>query len=133
MCPICRKNGGLLPLIDGIQSINGIHTCKNNLICTTIKLCGAKLKSKDGTCKSYGNSLNGGFCGKHKHLVNQAIVENSDKLPVSKSNPNACGYKLSSKAGLCSINGNDKYGGLCSRHFKIKNSENNITDNVVVV
>ena len=133
MCPICRKNGGLLPLIDGIQLINGIHNSKNTLICTTIKLCGASLKSKNSTCKSYGNPLNGGFCGRHKHLVNQPIIENTNELHVPKIKANACGYKLLSKAGLCSINGNDKYGGLCSRHFKIKNSEINITDNVVVV
>ena len=67
MCPICRKNGGFLPINDDVIPIKGIHliktVSKNNK--TTSQICGVKLKTKDGYCQCIGKSAYGGLCGIH--------------------------------------------------------------------
>jgi len=75
MCPICRKNGGLLPLINlnniVTAPIKGIHKIVNNnehnKTNNTIKLpvCGFKLKTKDGFCQVIGKEKYNGLCGIH--------------------------------------------------------------------
>ena len=68
MCPICRKNGGSLPINEKFKTIKGIHDIKKDEEIIHIKLpheCGAKLKTKDGYCKSTGRQCYNGFCGKH--------------------------------------------------------------------
>lgn len=75
MCPICRKNGGLLPTHPKYKSIVGIHNIIVNNTEETKTLdinphklphqCGVKLKTKDGYCVAYGKKMYGGFCGKH--------------------------------------------------------------------
>lgn len=72
MCPICRKNGGLLPLIDLNNTITvpikGIHKIvKDNKTNNKIKLpvCGFKLKTKDGFCQVIGKEKYSGLCGIH--------------------------------------------------------------------
>ena len=72
ICPICRKNGGLLPIcnnkfLKGI-TVNLIENTEN-IVNNPIKLekicCNAKLLSKDGFCTAKGKSEFGGLCGKH--------------------------------------------------------------------
>ena len=81
MCPICRKNGGLLPVHKKFKVIKGIHDIKENenpINNEVIKIniveinpdkksneCGAKLKTKDKYCQYIGKSIYGGFCGIH--------------------------------------------------------------------
>ena len=73
MCPICRKNGGLLPINNNYKIIKNIHNMKeinlnvsnlpnvlkniNSLIINPDKLlheCGVKFKTKNGYCKFKG-------------------------------------------------------------------------------
>jgi hypothetical protein len=71
MCPICRKNGGLLPVHSEFsfnKGINYIKIDKDSLFINPDKLeneCGVKLKTKLGFCKSIGKELYDGFCGVH--------------------------------------------------------------------
>jgi hypothetical protein len=73
MCPICRKNGGLLSIINinnlATTPIHGIHkvtvnkvTSKSN---TITSICGFKLKTKDGYCQVIGKEKYNGLCGIH--------------------------------------------------------------------
>jgi hypothetical protein len=92
MCPICRNDGGFLPLYKDDIPIKDIHA-KN---CFKIPkpqsihslyqngICGAKLKTKDGYCQSIGKQMYGGFCGKHKqNTVNLIIPENIQNTPIT--------------------------------------------------
>ena len=78
MCPICRKNGGFLPIIGLISPIKGIHATTqltkkiNN---KNIQKCGVKLKTKDGFCQVIGKPLYGGLCG--IHCKNKENTENT--------------------------------------------------------
>lgn len=68
MCPICRKNGGFLPINGLISPIKGIHATiypKKKVNNINIQKCGVKLKTKDGFCKVIGKSIYGGLCGIH--------------------------------------------------------------------
>jgi len=94
MCPICRKNGGFLPIHKNFNLIKGIHSFKDpvvkeHIVKTPIdnpksnkyniltdinpnKLpheCGAKLKTKNGYCECNAKSVFGGFCGKHSNYI----------------------------------------------------------------
>ncbi len=97
MCPICRKNGGLLPVNSKFKVIKGIHDTVTNklpVIDNTKKIeildinpnklpfqCGVKLKTKDGYCVAYGKKIYGGFCGKHcKNKTNNITDNNSQNL-----------------------------------------------------
>lgn len=70
MCPICRKNGGFLPVNDGIVPIKGIHVIKTvnkntKASVENVAKCGVKLKTKDGFCQCVGKEAYGGLCGIH--------------------------------------------------------------------
>ena len=103
MCPICRKNGGLLPIHPKFKSIKGIHDIKevvtpaiNETSKSTIsninpdKLpyqCGAKLKTKTGYCESTGKPIYGGFCGRHANCYVQktAPTNTPTTIPIITS------------------------------------------------
>jgi hypothetical protein len=116
MCPICRKNGGLLPIcLD--KKIKGIHNMK---LVNPIKVCGCKLLTSTGYCKTVGNEKYGGYCGKHKKILKKK--ENTNTI-----DPNKCGAKLKTKDGYCCLVGNYIYGGFCGVHKnyqKTLNTEN---------
>lgn len=70
MCPICRKNGGFLPIIESVTPIKGIHqltenSVKKNAATINMPKCGIKLKTKDGFCQVIGKPVYGGLCGIH--------------------------------------------------------------------
>jgi hypothetical protein len=82
MCPICRKNGGLLPIYGDTQPIKNIHIfpkpkpVKKSDLENIPKInpnklsheCGAKFSTKDGYCVAWGKNQYNGFCGVHKNL-----------------------------------------------------------------
>lgn len=72
MCPICRKNGGHLPIID-------IHNKDINPD-KLLYECGVKLLTKDGYCTSSGKDIYNGFCGKHfsKLLDNYEVINDNN-------------------------------------------------------
>jgi hypothetical protein len=85
MCPICMKNGGLLPQCSFDKSIKDIHlgyiepTIEN--IKLSYKCCNAKLKSKDGYCKARGQEKYGWLCGTHVKCKNVIVgVETNEDL-----------------------------------------------------
>ena len=138
MCPICRKNGGLLPIIDGIDPVKTIHnfkTLKNKLpqiqLINPDKLeheCGFKLLKNNGYCKLIGKF--DGLCGKHtskKHLIQTSNKKDNYEKSV---NPNKlegqCGMKLKSKDGFCTKKSNALYGGFCFLHSNVQNNNNTI-------
>jgi hypothetical protein len=159
MCPICRKNGGLLPVCDGYETIKNIHNLKLNKqkVVTTndsknlinpnkLKYqCGFKLLNGNGYCKFYG--FYEGLCGKHKDkknlLPNNIITignstgsESSTTEPSININPdkleNECGMKLKSKDGFCKLKCNQKYGGFCFIHgknYQLLGNQNNVIEN----
>jgi hypothetical protein len=154
MCPICRKNGGLLPLCDKYKFINGIHHSKTNNIAN---ICNMKLKNGKGLCKYKSCNIDGNhFCGLHKNLWNTTsivdnnipiinnndipIIDNTSK-EISLLNPNKlaheCGMKLKNGNGYCKASSKAIYNGLCGRHCikkkepNTKNTEN--TDNNFIV
>ena len=77
ICPICRKNGGFLPIHSNYIPIKGINIFEkkvnNSKNINFINInpnkqsheCGVKLKTKPGYCLSLGKNKYGGFCGKH--------------------------------------------------------------------
>jgi len=74
MCPICRENGGLLPLSTDTTYIKGIHIVNYNNKAKKIVIeknnstvCGAKLCTKNGFCTTIGKAEYGGLCGRHKN------------------------------------------------------------------
>ena len=75
ICPICRKNGGFLPIHSNFTPVKGINILNKTKTSIPIDIinpnkqpheCGAKLKTKSGYCLLLGKSVYGGFCGKHK-------------------------------------------------------------------
>ena len=154
MCPMCRKNGGLLPTCDGYDIIKNIHDLKsvktkvvsvndsNNLL-NPNKLeheCGFKLLNGNGYCKLVGRYE--GLCGKHiskKDLLpKENISVSTEKDNSSKEtldiNPqkleDECGMKFKSKSGYCKMKCKEEYGGFCYIHRKTKTSlkSNNSTN-----
>ena len=113
MCPICRKNGGLLPIcLD--KKIKGIHNMKP---VNPIKVCGCKLSTTTGFCKIIGNEKYGGYCGKHKKM----LIKSPKKKEITNTNtnvvtPNNCGAKFKTKDGHCCSTGSSAYGGFCGLH-----------------
>lgn len=85
MCPICRKNGGLLPLIASKTFIKGLHyisdSKKSEIDIDDNKICGYKLCSKNGFCQAKGNKLYAGLCGKHK---SKKSVPNIEQLDINE-------------------------------------------------
>jgi hypothetical protein len=84
MCPICRKNGGLLPVFKNYKLIKNVHFKKK----VPIIICGSKLKLKDGYCSFIGKSCYGGLCGKHYNHNNTIIntINNDNSKDISKEN-----------------------------------------------
>jgi hypothetical protein len=84
MCPICRKNGGLLPLVNNTPFIKGLHyisdSKKSEFDIDDNKICGYKLCSKNGFCQSKGNKLFMGLCGKHK---SKKTIPNIEQLEIN--------------------------------------------------
>jgi hypothetical protein len=145
MCPMCRKNGGLLPTCDGYDVIKNIHDFKvvpindsKNLI-NPNKLeheCGFKLLNGNGYCKLVGKYE--GLCGKHvskKDLLpkeNSSVITNKDNNLISilkeilDINPEKleyeCGMKFKSKNGYCKMKCKEEYGGFCYIHRITKKS-----------
>jgi hypothetical protein len=84
MCPICRENGGLLPLAKNTAYVKGIHIVNyNNIIktnkinkneSTPIVLCGVKLSTKNGFCSALGKTEHGGVCGRHKNSKKPEVL-----------------------------------------------------------
>jgi hypothetical protein len=75
MCPICRKNGGKLPVCNDVTPINNLHYIKKNKYNGI--LCGTPLKSNPyKMCCSRGLSKFGGKCGIHKNMEN-SVLQNS--------------------------------------------------------
>jgi hypothetical protein len=118
MCPICRKNGGKLPISTlGNKFNKQIYYLYNNL-----NYCEALLKNGIDKCtriKKIGN-----YCGIHK---NYCVVISPNK------DTNLCGVKLKSKNGFCSKSGMPKYNGLCCIHGKQNNNVCVSTDNNVCI
>ena len=79
MCPICRKNGGLLPLIEKVPYIKGLHyiadSKKSEIDIEDDKICGYKLCSKSGFCQAKGNKLYSGLCGIHKNKTGKPVFK----------------------------------------------------------
>lgn len=78
ICPICRKNGGLLPIYGDIKPLKKIHILDNvNNVNNVKKIeininpsklsheCGFKFSCKPGYCNTKGKEIYGGFCGTH--------------------------------------------------------------------
>ena len=137
MCPICRKNGGLLPSCKDTKFIKGIHYI-NKEINKEIKLniCNAKLKNGKGFCKYKSCNIDGNtFCRLHKDLWN--VIPSTDIIPSTEIpllNPNKlscdCGMKLKNGNGYCKVKGKEIYNGLCGRHYVKKEEPDN---NFIVV
>ena len=94
MCPICRENGGLLPLANDTVYIKGIHIVnysnktnkKSSSISSTV-ICGVKLCTKNGFCSAIGKVEYGGVCGRHKNSKKpenptENINQNTDPILV---------------------------------------------------
>jgi hypothetical protein len=77
MCPMCMKNGGLLPMCSFDKPIKDIHLGYVAEIIPQIssqyKCCNAKLKSKDGYCTARGQEKYGWLCGIHVKCKNIVI------------------------------------------------------------
>jgi hypothetical protein len=148
MCPMCRKNGGLLPTCDGYDVIKNIHDLKvvesKVVIINPKKLeheCGFKLLNGNGYCKLVGRYE--GLCGKHvskKDLIpkeNSSVITEKDNNLISilkeilDINPEKleyeCGMKFKSKNGYCKMKCKEEYGGFCYIHRKTKTSLKNNT------
>ena len=71
MCPICRCNGGLLPVYKNDIPIKGVNNMINiipiNIPSQKVlsHKCNAKFKTKEGYCQSLGKPMYNGFCGLH--------------------------------------------------------------------
>ena len=142
MCPICRKNGGLLPMHDNYPFMQGIHLYNN--LNHLNGICGAKFSTKTGYCKKIGKPCYGGFCVTHikckpedkyvdmmtsvssvASIASVASVASIDTT-ISQTSlfftaSNICGFKYKTKNGYCGYAGKTKYGGLCGLHSKCTN------------
>jgi len=117
MCPICRKNGGTLPL-NNKTYIKNIHNDPNKV---PDIICGYQLVRKKSLCTSIGYQHYDNLCSKHylykqKHNINTKIDTKIDTLIDTLTNttidtkPNMCvviqsnkecGAKLKTKDGFC--------------------------------
>jgi len=82
MCPICRKDGGkLLLLNENDEYVKGIHYIKKIVI--PKDKCVAKLVSKDATCKNNAKKECNGLCALHfKIQQKQLNADNDTKVIV---------------------------------------------------
>lgn len=114
MCPICRKNGGLLPIYNNSICITGIH---QNINVKKINICGAKFITKDGFCQFIGKEKYGGFCSKHM-LTEPVSSQPVSSQPIQNVSNKECGFKYKTKLGYCKSLGKLEYNNLCGLHFK---------------
>jgi len=141
MCPICRKNGGLLPIIEGIDPVKSIHNfkmLKNKIpqkqLINPNKLeheCGLKLLTTNGYCKLIGKY--DGLCGKHSSKKDLVIQTSNEKSVNPNKLEGHCGMKLKTKNGFCTKKSSDLYGGFCFLHSNVQNNNNNNNNNIIVV
>jgi hypothetical protein len=142
MCPICRENGGLLPIYNNDIPIKNIHNMKtisikniNNFEINPNKKffeCGFKLKSKNGYCCAYGHGIYQGLCGIHVKYIPKNI-NNVNKIVLNPNKKeNECGVKFKSKNGYCCSLSKEIYGGFCGLH-KLKNINNNSDEEVLII
>ena len=144
MCPICKQNGGKIPICNDVTPIKGIHTMK------PIKpfiICGASLKSNPSKkCSARGNDKYGGKCHYHKNIDNPVListdsvnenvktkeVSNSENTKVEKNiEKHVCYAPLKTRKGqFCMSVGSHKYAGRCGKH---KNIPPNADDDTVTV
>ena len=127
MCPICRKNGGLIPTIND-EFIKDVHTH------TQLTICNAQLVSKDKKCTKNGYSKYNNMCLTHfKKFIKEEekknalknIEENTEEnvkenVKEVKKSENICGAKLKTKMGVCNSIGKEIYNGFCGRHKNCK-------------
>ena len=131
MCPVCRNDGGYLPIIEGFNYIRGIHYNKVSIpICFEVKKCGYKLKNNNELCSKKGQEKYGGLCLVHhncskknsvidvntENMINNIINEtitNVSALTNINANNGICGAKLKTKNGFCQVK---CIIGHCGRH-----------------
>ena len=128
MCPICKQNGGKLPII----------------------ICGASLKSNPSKkCSAKGNDKYGGKCHIHKNIDNPVListdsvnenvktkeVSNSENTKVEKNiEKHVCYAPLKTKKGqFCMSVGSHKYAGRCGKHQNIPPNDDEDTVTVTVI
>ena len=66
MCPICRKNGGLLPVLNDEKFIKNIHYKDDSIR----QNCGCLLKNKKKVCFNIGKNDFSNKCVRHKSIEN---------------------------------------------------------------
>lgn len=99
MCPICRKNGGLIPVYKDDKPLKNIHYTSSYIkekliIINPNKLaheCGIKFFTSNNFCKSIGNSDFSGFCKKHMkyhELYVQTQLTNSNESQTDNTTNN---------------------------------------------
>lgn len=124
MCPICKKDGGLLPLKNDITPIKYIHQipmCKQ-LGCTYECATDIQLKYKkpDGNCIKHYCELNSLCQFKHKYSNNICLnnIVNNDLFCNNHITQLVCycNAPLKTKFGKCTNKGLTIYGGKCGLH-----------------
>ena len=150
-CPICRKNGGKLPLIEGYSFKNYIHYTKKYLAHQKDFYCCAILKSSDKKCNNKKKNGCGDYCGLHKNYINtQAenqpnsesknpeilVVQQITKKTIVKccallKNGNKCKNKQLAN-GFCGIHKNNKHIISINENSNISNISNINISNIVV-
>ncbi len=121
MCPICKKNGGKLPICNNVIPVNGIHNMKRVKLPKSFKpviICGTFLKSDPSKkCSMYGHDKYGGKCYRHK---NQELSEDNSNNNSEILNIHLCNAPLKTKKGhFCKSIGSHKYAGRCGKHETI--------------
>jgi hypothetical protein len=145
MCPICRKNGGKLPLHPSVKYHKSYHIDSLQFY---FKSCKATLKNGNNCSKNakYGKD----YCGTHVNYCVPIKVESNNEQ--NNETIKKCDTLLKNGKGLCCNKGLDKYNGLCGRHFvkdtvqdtvqgtvqEIKQEDisenfNTVTDKVIIV
>jgi len=141
MCPICRQNGGKLPVCNNETPIYGLHITSNKKSSSYVKgiLCGTPLKGNPyKTCCSRGQPKFNGKCGVHKNtqsisesVVGTSVINSESNIlesstytnSITNSNTptlNLCNAPLKTKIGkLCKAKGNPLFNGKCGLHKDI--------------
>lgn len=70
MCPICRKNGGLLPNLNN-NFISDIHYTFDDNRDNMVQTCGYEIKDKDDYCMCLGKKNYNNLCKKHFKIETQ--------------------------------------------------------------
>jgi len=147
MCPICRKNGGLLPLPENKNYEIGIHMNMNNGEIIEEHICGYKLKTGNKTCELNGLKNYEWLCKRHFNIKkkidlekniqnqNQNQNQNTGKIPdtgntvntenivniVNTVNTSNTSNTKNTEPLLCVIINPNKIKGVCGVKLKTKN------------